>query len=154
MTSPTREELVAKLVFQDASQKADLLDDSVTKTQLIGLLLELTVRGFHIEITAVKSDHHDDSYLGEHCHFNGYCADCWPLNSPTPGDYMDASSPEFRKFLEAAAASSYRFQIGLAGDGPNDPTNYADSPANMAAAGSSAFHDDGGPHVHLGANGP
>jgi hypothetical protein len=133
------------LIFQDESQQTDLLDIQKTKTELIALLLDIVNAGFILEITAVKSDHHDDSALGEHCHFNGFCADLWPLNSNNPGDYMDASDPRFRKFLSTAAASVWLYQIGLAGS--------ADTPANKEAAGSTVFDDDGADHVHLGANG-
>jgi hypothetical protein len=142
-----RQHLVSRLVFQSASQRADLLDLGKTQTQLIALLIGLADRGHIMEITAVRSDHHDDSALGLHCHANGYCVDLWPLTSPTPGSYLDASDPSFQDFLRDAAASPWLYQIGLVGDG-------ADSAENFRAAGPTAFQDDGGAHVHLGANGP
>jgi hypothetical protein len=141
-----RADLVSRLVFQDASQKSDLLNPNLTQTQLIALLLGLAQAGWHMEITAVRSDHHDDSALGLHCHANGYCADLWPLASFAPGDYLDAGSQEFREFLEAAARSSWLYQIGLGGS--------ADTQENATAAGPTYFADDGADHVHLGADGP
>jgi hypothetical protein len=148
MSQQARAALVASrnTFFQAASQRNDLLDETITKTELIALLSDLVAEGWKIEFTAIKSDHHDDSNLGTHCHFNGYCADLWPLNSFVAGDYMDAASPQFQAFLKAIAASPWLYQIGLVGDG-------ADSPANFAAAGPTAFQDDGGAHVHVGANG-
>jgi hypothetical protein len=144
MSMQARQKLVDSLIFQDGIQATDIMDPSKTKTQLIALLLELVDKGWHLEVTAVKSDHHNDSALGEYCHYNGYCADVWPLNSATPGDYIDASSPKFQQFLRDAATSPWLHQIGLVGDG-------ADSPENFAAAGPTAFQDDGGAHIHLGA---
>jgi hypothetical protein len=143
MSIQARQDLVSKLVFQRDSQRNDLMDPNMTQTTLIALLLELVNKGHHIEITAVRSDHSDDSALGLHCHANGYCADMWPLGSATPGDYLDAGNPYFQQFLRDAAGSSWLYQIGLAGSAYTD--------ANVAAAGSTVFHDDGADHVHLGA---
>ena len=129
--------------FQAQSQRDDLLDPNKTQTGLIALLLDLVGKGHIIEFTAVRSDHHDDSGLGLHCHAYGYAADCWPLASATAGDYLDAGDARFQAFLKDAAASSWLYQIGLAGS--------AAIQVNFAAAGRSAFDDDGADHVHLGA---
>jgi hypothetical protein len=134
--------------YQDATQRTDLLSPNITQTELIALLAELVQKGHIILFTAVRSDHHDDSslgtppqYIGTHAH--GWAADVWPLNSANPTDYIDASDPRFQRFLADAAASSWLHQIGLAGS--------ADTQANRAAAGKTVFPDDGGDHVHLGA---
>jgi hypothetical protein len=129
--------------FQNESQKSDLLGVDVTQTGLIALLEDLVARGFAIEITAVRSDHHDDSALGEHCHARGYCVDLWPLTKPEAGAYVDAGDPYFRQFLQAVAASPWLYQIGLAGSAQSD--------ANRTAAGESVFDDDGADHIHIGA---
>lgn len=133
-------------IFQALSQRADLLDQNVTQTGLIALLSDLVAKGHIIEFTAVKSDHHNDSGLGLHCHFNGYCADCWPLASATPGDYLDANDPRFTAFCHDAGIDLNEYQEGLAGS--------AYTHANVTAAGSGVFQDDGGDHVHLGAKDP
>ena len=148
MSAQARESLVnsPSTFFQKDSQRSDLLDETITKTELIALLIYLVDNGYYLEFTAIKSDHRDDSALGYHCHFNGFCADVWPLASQKAGDYIDASDVRFRLFLHDACVSPWLYQIGLVGDG-------ADSAANFAAAGPTAFQDDGGPHVHLGANG-
>ena len=72
MSQPTRDALIAspRTFFQDDTQRADLHDDQVTKTELIALLTELVGKGHVIEFTAIKTDHHDDSNLGEHCHLS------------------------------------------------------------------------------------
>ena len=144
MSLAARQYLVSKLVFQHESQKQDLLNPAVTKTELIALLLDMVHAGLILEITAVKSDHHDDSNLGYLCHFNGFCADCWPLADSTPGNYLDANDPRFQSFLRVASQSVWLHQIGLAGS--------AWTHANEDAAGKSSFQDDGGDHVHLGAS--
>jgi hypothetical protein len=142
MSQETRDNLVAKLVFQKASQRSDLLDDDLTQTYLIGLLDYLAQKGWNMEITAVRTDHSDDSHLGFHCHAHGFCADLWPLASDTPGDYLDASDPRFQQFLTDAAGAPFLYQIGLAGT--------ADTLANRKAAGPTVFSDGGADHLHLG----
>ena len=145
MSVEARLALVAspRTFFQNDTQRADLDDPATTQTGLIALLTELVAKGHNIEFTAIKSDHHDDSNLGEHCHFNGYCADLWPLASETAGDYLDAGDPRFAAFLRDVDASQWTYQIGLAGT--------AWTSANAVAAGDSVFHDDGADHVHIGA---
>lgn len=144
MSLQARKWLVAhpNTIFQRQSQRDDLLDLNKTKTENVALLIELVKKGHIIEFTAIKSDHHDDSALGEHCHFNGYCDDCWPLASNKAGDYLDASDPRFQQFLKDAADSPYIHQIGLAGT--------AVTKDNIAAAGAPYFEDSGSDHVHLG----
>jgi hypothetical protein len=148
MSIEARQSLVdgGKIIFQAVSQRNDLLNPEITQTGLIALLSDLVAKGHIIELTAVKSDHHNDSDLGEHCHFNGYCADGWPLASSTPRDYLDANDLRFKQFLLDVAASSYLYQVGLAGS--------AWTMVNQAASGSHMFHDDGADHVHLGALNP
>jgi hypothetical protein len=145
MSVEARLALVAspRTFFQNDTQRADLDDPATTQTGLIALLTELVAKGHNIEFTAIKSDHHDDSNLGEHCHFNGYCADLWPLASETGGNYLDAGDPRFAAFLRDVDASQWTYQIGLAGT--------AWTSANAVAAGDSVFHDDGADHVHIGA---
>jgi hypothetical protein len=153
----TRQELVnsGHLIFTAASQSADLLDPAKTQTCLIAYLSDLiTQYGHHIQVTAINTDHPSwDGGPTGRGHNAGCALDGWPLSSATANDYVDASAAEFQQFLQHAAASQPLYQIGLQGNGAGDPTNYADSPANFAAAGPTAFEDHGtGPHVHLGAN--
>jgi hypothetical protein len=143
MSLDARKELVSRLVFQNPSQRADLLDPERTQTALIALLLDVT-RHWNLEITAVRSDHHDDSALGEHCHAKGWCVDCWPLRTPKAGMYLDADEPQFLDFLRACAAAGHLHQIGLAGS--------ADIPACHSAAGLTSFSDSGPDHIHLSAS--
>lgn len=133
-------------IFNAQSQRDDLLDPAKTQTDLIALLTDLCINKGHIfQFTAIKSDHHNDSYLGEHCHFNGFCADGWPLASHTAGDYLDANDSRFHQFCHDAGFDPFDHQVGLAGS--------AYTHDNVVAAGSGVFHDDGADHVHLGANG-
>lgn len=149
MSQEARNALVdsKNILFQRESQRTDLENISLVQTGLIAGLTWLCIeKNYPVEITAVRSDHHDDSALGEHCHWNGYCADLWPLNSQTPGDYMDANDGRFQTFLRDLSACPYLFQIGLAGE--------ADTASNMAAAGPTAFVDDGADHIHFGCQNP
>jgi hypothetical protein len=146
MSIAERNLIIEKLVFQDSTQAADLADPDMTQSCLIAYLAYMIGLGWHIEITAVRSDHSNDAALGEFCHQYGYCVDCWPLASATPGDYLDASSLRFQQFLADAAASPWCWQIGLAGE--------ADTEANMKACGQKGFVDDGADHIHLGSYWP
>lgn len=148
MSTQARVQLVnsGRLIFQDESQKTDLLDPNKTQTEVVAMLVYL-IREFYIELTAVCSDHHDDSGLNptpphEGTHAGGWAFDCWPLNSRTPGDYIDQNSGHFRDFLGAIAQGPFYYQTGLAGE--------AYSEANMAAAGARAFQDSGADHIHIG----
>lgn len=147
MSIATRQWVVDHLKLQKglgSTQETDLMNPDLTHTELIALLQGLLQQGFFIEITSVRSDHSDDTGLGEHSHGNGWCVDCWPLASFTAADYLDASDPRFQAFLKACAASPWLYQIGLAGS--------ADTNANHVAAGPTVFSDDGADHIHLGAN--
>lgn len=145
MSIEARQALVnsPRTFFQSQSQRDDLLDPNKTQTDLIALLTDLVGKGWNIEFTAIRSDHHDDSVLGEHCHAHGWCADCWPLKSSRAGDYIDANDPQFARFCNDAGFDPSEYQEGLAGT--------AWTHANAVAAGSGVFHDDGADHIHLGA---
>lgn len=132
-----------KLILRSDSQRTDLLSPTLTQSYLVAFLLELLDLGHYIEVTAVRSDHGDDSDLGEHCHANGYCADVWFNNSAQRGDYLSAADSRFVSALFDARHSNYLYQIGLAGS--------ANNAGNRLAAGPTMFIDDGADHVHLGA---
>jgi hypothetical protein len=141
-----REHLVnhPNILFQEESQREDLLNEHLTQTNLIELLSEL-VKDHHFVITAVRSDHHDDSDLGYHCHANGFCVDCWPLESASPTDYAPAQGEKMDSFLKDVARSPVLWQIGLAGSG--------DTAHNQFISGPTCYSDDGGDHIHIGAKG-
>lgn len=140
MSIQVRQELISKLVFQSFSQSLDLLNPDVTNTYLVEGLHHIVNNGWILEITAVRSDHHDDSMLGKWCHFNGYAVDCWPLKSNHAGDYYDAGDPEFSKFLSQLPNVPGIKQVGLAGS----------AALSSFLAQSLYFQDDGADHVHIG----
>jgi hypothetical protein len=107
MSQTAREALVdsGHLFFQRDSQRTDLLDENLTQTTLIALLSDLVAKGYHVELTAVRSDHSDDSALGFHCHAHGFCADLWPLTGPTPGLAGSADTPANRAAAGATVFS-------------------------------------------------
>jgi hypothetical protein len=150
MSLEARQQLVTsgRIIFQDEhngtpkpTQRADLLNPDLTKSDLIGLLLYIT-HFYPIEITAVRSDHHiDGDGPGLH-NPGGSAVDGWPLNSPTPGDYMDQNALGFQTFLAALRKGPGYYDTGLGGD--------AYTPANMKAAGTAAFEDNGLSHIHFG----
>ena len=129
----------------NAIQRADLLDPTKTQTGLIQLLTTICIdKGIIFQCTAIKSDHHDDSGLGLHCHFNGYCADGWFLKSHTLDDWMDASDPRFQANLKECGILDY--QTGLGGS--------AYTHADVVAVGRGVFSDGDQDHLHLGALNP
>lgn len=149
MSQEARDRLCGALVFQHDSQRSDLESVGLTSTYLIGLLTYLVFqRGWPIEITAVRTDHHDDSGLApapEHIgtHARGWAVDCWPLYAKIEADYIDAGNPRFQRFLQDCAQAPFLKQIGLGGS--------AYTPHNVTAAGDTVFQDSVADHIHLGA---
>lgn len=142
MSLEARESLVAKLFFQDTDSRSDLLNPDLTSTDLISTLIQTLAKGHYLEITAVRTDHRPDGYLGVHAHQSGRAVDCWSLNSPKMGDYMDPNSSGFMWFLRDLKRINEVAQIGLGGS--------AFTVANMAVLGSLGFQDNGADHVHIG----
>jgi hypothetical protein len=142
MSEQTRESLVSKLFFQDTDSKTDLLNPDLTSTNLIAILVSVLAAGYNLEITAVRTDHHPDGYLGVHSHQAGRAVDCWPLNSPKMGDYMDPNTSDFMMFLRDTKRINQVAQIGLGGS--------AFTTSNVAVLGSLGFQDNGADHVHIG----
>lgn len=142
MSLQKRQEVVDRLFFQDEGSKSDLLDPNLTNTNLIAMLDHLHVMGFFMEVTAVRSDHHPDGYLGKHSHQAGNAIDLWPLKNREAGNYLDENSRDFQLFLHYAQADNLCFQVGLGGS--------ANNAHNVAILGPKGFIDNGSDHVHLG----
>ena len=139
MSDTTRNLVVSKLIFQKGIQRSDLLNASFTDSSLIAMLYYLVqLKGYHIEITAVRSDHHDDGQ-GPGLHAAGLAVDCWPLLDAHQGDYLDATTQAFRSFLTDVSKAPYYYDTGLGGS--------AFLPANMIG---NAFQDSAQDHVHCG----
>lgn len=156
MSIEARQALVnsANTVFERDSQRSDLLDPSKTNTNLIALLGNLVEKGHIIQFTAIHSDHHDDSGLTAgplHLRTHqggpegGYAADCWPLASTQPGDWLDASDSRFIAFCHDVGFDPFEAQRGLAGS--------AFTHDAVIAAGPGVFQDSGGDHIHIGVTG-
>lgn len=138
----------------DAAQapdaKSDLLDDSPTGTSsfLIEMLTDIAITNdIPIELTMVKTGHHDD---GPHGHFGGFAADGWLLAAPQAEDWLDAKDPRFQVRLKICYAARARFQVGVAGSAQTQANRLAlDWPASYNNG--SAFDDQGPDHIHWGA---
>jgi hypothetical protein len=148
MSQAARDHLAQLVVFRGAAQRADILSDAQTQTQLIAMLLDITAAaqalGCFILLTMVRNGHGDD---GPHGHFGGYAADGWLLKSKNDGQYVDATDPRFAQWLKRCAASPWTRQLAVAGS--------AYTPANIAACGSKYVDDGPHPateddHVHWG----
>lgn len=142
MSLEARKSLCKGLFFQDLESKSDLLNPNLTSTYLISILVQILAKGHNLEITAVRTDHHPDGYLGVHSHQAGRAVDLWPLNSPKMGDYQDANSLDFMWFLRDLKRINEVAQVGLGGS--------AFTVSNMSVLGSLGFKDDGEDHVHVG----
>jgi hypothetical protein len=81
-TSPTRQQVVSKLVLKRDSQRTDLLDVTMTNTWLIQALLELIAGPRPILMTAVRSDHSPGSLHNP----PGMAADLWHADWASVGD--------------------------------------------------------------------
>lgn len=152
MSIEARQRLVnaKSIFFQHDSQREDFLNVNLVRTETIALALALLERGHILEITSVRSDHHDDSALGKYAHARGAAFDCWPLAQHCARTYADAVSPQMTSFLLDALRSKWLAQVGLAGS--------ADAPEVLAAIGyvsypndGHLFEDSGADHIHLSA---
>ncbi len=82
-TSPTREAISAELVFTDDTQKSDLLDESLTSTELIEFLQQLLSirdgvwKGKKLEVLSVRTDHPTED--GPDGHQGGNAIDFAPI---------------------------------------------------------------------------
>lgn len=129
----------------------ELLSAKTTQQPLIDLLAYMVfVKGYAIEFTAIGTadGHHPDNDLAPSplhigTHESGWAADLWPLKSDNAGDYMDQTTHDFRQFLVDLSRAPHLKQIGLAGA--------ADLSSCRVAAGPTCFSDDGGDHIHVGA---
>jgi hypothetical protein len=136
-----------RLVLTRPSQYGDLVDPQMTRDELVGMLMALLGRTQSaIYVTAVRSDHHDDSglspgplHVGTHAY--GWAIDCWPMSGPG-GEFYDGSSPVFAQWLSVVAKVPNILQVGLAGS--------ADTSANREVLGGLYFSDTGADHVHIG----
>lgn len=142
MSLQARQKLCEKLVFQDEhngtanpTQRSDILNPDKTNTNLIAFLID-AVRYAAIEITAVRSDHHDD---GPHGHAGGFAADGWFIVGP-PGSYIDNVTVG----CEQAVRSPWCRQLGLAGSA------WTQAPASLQND-AKVFEDSGADHLHFGA---
>jgi hypothetical protein len=150
MSLEVRQWIVAhpNALFRTQLQRDDILDETKIHTNVIAIIQALLNKNHIIEFTALCSDHHDDSYLnpptGAHTHAGHDAFDCWFNSGATLGNYLDASDYRFQQALkDTAALTSLLYQIGLAGE--------ANILCDRQAAGSTEFTDDGGDHVHIGA---
>lgn len=126
------------IIFRSPEQRDDIVNLHGVQTQLISFLTYMVRKSAIFEVTALKSDHHDDSDLNPvppHCgtHGSGWAIDCWPLYKPEEGAYIDATAPEFQHFLRLAAQGPFFYQTGLGG------SSY--TALNEIAAGVTAFWD-------------
>ncbi len=139
----------ANTYFQRSSQKANLLDAKIVRTETIAMILELIQKGHIIEFTSIWSDHHNDSNLGRFSHFNGAAFDMWPLKSHHAGDYADVLGPQMGTLIRDIMASRWLAQCGFAGAADCDElkaiAGYVDYPENGRL-----FRDSGGDHIHVG----
>jgi len=138
------------LLFQQNIHRLDLLNPARTQTQLIALIEHMVDRGHVLEVTMVRTGHHDDGHndpsgnpQGIGSHWFGWAVDFWFNRSKRLGDWMDVGEPGFMTGLRDLRLAPYLDQIGMTSDAHNDAT--------VAAAGPRSFLDSGGSHLHAGA---
>jgi len=118
--------------YTNLTQKADLLDVTVTNTNLIAALKDVLDKGFVVQVTSVKTDHSDDSCLGipgvyNHGHTHGYALDCW--------------CEDLQSFVQYLCDNPLVMKIGLGG---------ARAQALQITPGATmVFSDNNEPHIHF-----
>ena len=151
MSNQMRQRVTELVTIQNEIAKGDLLDPNKTKTELIAALARFVLPpaegglGFHLLLTAINSDHHDDSARGPHSHRAGYCADIGsvadvldPLNMEDVGS--GAITGDFVK--ACMEANGWVSSVGLGGP--------ATIFLNLSALWDKPlWKDNDEPHVHL-----
>lgn len=143
MSDAVRENLAVKLQFADAAGRNDILDPAMTDTWLVALLQDLSNRCVDpILVTSVRSDHADDSALGEHGHARGWAADLWIADWKSVGD------ARITDLLIAIAACPYVWTVGLGGMAReyDTPTSAIAWPVDGKFV---VFDDNDQDHVHV-----
>jgi len=132
--------------IQNAIAFNDLLDFSKTQTDLIALLARAALPasdgglGFDVLLTAINSDHHDDSCLGIHTHHSGYAVDIGTVNGVDIGD-----NPQTLLFCQAMAGNNkWVVKVGLGG-----PASAFMQQLSISFPQTIVFVDNQQPHVHL-----
>ena len=138
MSLQMRQYVESLVTIQNSIAKGDLLDPSITQTDLVALLqraVDTPANGglnYKLTLTSIRSDHKDDSCLGPHGHSNGYAVDCWP----------DDKS-QLQAFIQDMATSNkWVTKIGLGGAAQAVARNI--DPGNTVI-----FNDNDSDHVHL-----
>lgn len=141
MSQQAREWVVSQLAFQRDSEKADLLDESLTNTDLIGALTiaARTFGGGAILVTSVRTDHGDDSHLGPHGHSEGFAVDVWP---------QGAGGPIFVGELIHNNPFVTKIGLGGAAQGWIEDAVWAGRDV-IVINGTVIFRDNSTPHVHI-----
>lgn len=111
------------------SNVSDLLDQTKTSDNLLGMLGYLLSKGITPLITSLRTDHGDDSSLGPHCHAHGYAVDL----CPTDGTISE--------LLEALVKAPHVEGVGLGGCYAIDE--------NLTILGGLGFKDNNQTHVHV-----
>lgn len=148
MSLQTRQLVANALIYQNpALQKFQLTAKNehggyIVHTNMIQLLHDiLFVFKAPFLVTAIKTDHHDDSCLGAHSHFAGKCIDGWFLSGLGPTDYMMPDDASFAIWLKQIAHHPLTYSIGLGGSAYTPPLRLACAPIG--------FEDSGEDHIHL-----
>jgi hypothetical protein len=143
MSSVTRHNVCLELSFNDPLAHADLDDPNKTDTYVIAALQDLQQRQKHrILITAVRSDHDDDSCLGADAHAFGKSVDLWHADWATVGD------DKIVDVITALLNNPYVWSVGLGGSA----AQYLQKFQALAAKIDSrliVFQDNGSDHVHF-----
>jgi hypothetical protein len=143
MTSPARAQLVTELLFQRESQRSDLLNENVTDTLLIQMLISLAdlykpKDGEKILVTSVYSDHSPDGDLGPHGHH--------PDSGPGFAVDVAPSLDGWVGLMLAIAACPYVWTAGLGGPAAKAGESVVHWPKDGKFV---LFMDNDSPHIHL-----
>lgn len=123
--------------IQNIAARRDLLNPALTQDHLIKLLARAVFpypfgRGFHLVLTSINSDHHDDSALGPHSHHAGFAVDVWPVHEQ-----------DMKSFLQDMATHNrWVTKIGLGGSSQQ----FMDT---IDWGSTIVFNDNNTDHVHL-----
>ncbi|GAC1422374.1 MAG: hypothetical protein NVSMB64_30820 [Candidatus Velthaea sp.] len=138
MSLAIRQEVEHAVRIQNRIAAGDLLSAAITQTDLIALLARAVLPpedgglGYKLLLTAIRSDHGDDSALGPHSHAAGYAVDCWPQDESQLEEFIE----------DMALKNRWVVKIGLGGSSRRLLTTLDFGDAIV-------FEDNDSDHVHL-----
>lgn len=146
MSAIARKLATDSVTIQNDVARGDLLDESLTQTDLVALVLRAATPssagglGFRLLLTAINSDHGPDPPGSIHGHKEGFAVDVGTID----GSDVGANSATLGFCLAMGQHNQWVTKIGLGGD-----ARAWLAQVTAACPDTVVFADNDQPHIHL-----